>query len=128
MVEDEANRQQIGHQQVGPQRLAIGIQRSAVLEDEMLVRIFGQEEAQIALSLPCRLAPHDPEQRLKLLIHRLDGFRRFLEIKSMHEAVRTRYGTTMCRRPPDGADLPPHYKHDRLSRPQPFAGAATVAR
>jgi hypothetical protein len=46
----------------------------------------------------------------------------------MHDAVRTRYGTTMCRRPPDGADLPPHYKHGRLSRPQPFAGAATVAR
>jgi hypothetical protein len=34
----------------------------------------------------------------------------------------------MCRRPPDGADLPPHYKHGRPSRPQPFAGAATVAR
>src|SRR5882757_9642400 len=89
-------------QQVGRQRLAIGIQRSAVLEDEMLVRIFGQEEAQITLSLPRRLPPHDPEQRLKLLIHRLDGFRRFLEIKSMHEAVRTRYGNTMCRRPPTG--------------------------
>src|SRR5712671_2077869 len=89
-------------QQVGPQRLAIGIQRSAVLDDEMLVGIFGQVEAQITLPLPCRLAPHDPEQRLKLLIHRLDGFRRFLEIKSMHEAVRTRYGNTMCRRPPTG--------------------------
>src|SRR5712671_434661 len=113
-------------QQVGPQRLAIGIQRSAVLEDEMLVRISGQEEAQIALSLPRRLAPHDPEQRLKLLIHRLDGFRRLLEIKSMHDAVRTRYGNSKCRRPPARADMPPHYKHGRLSRPQPFAGAAMV--
>jgi hypothetical protein len=72
------------------------------------------------------LAPHDPEQRLKLLIHRLDGFRRFLEIKSMHDAVRTRYGNSKCRRPPARADLPPHYKHGRLSRPQPFAGAAMV--
>jgi hypothetical protein len=127
VVEDEADRQQIGHQQVGLQRLAIRIQRSAVLEDEMLVRIFGQEEAQITLSFPCRQVPHDPEQRLKLLIHRLDGFRRFVEIKSMHDAVRTSYGDTMCRRPPDGGDLPPHYKHGRLSRPQRFAGAATVA-
>jgi hypothetical protein len=44
----------------------------------------------------------------------------------MHDAIRTRYGKPMCRRPPDGADLPPHYKHGRLSRPQPFADAATV--
>ena len=102
VVEDEADRQQIGHQKVGPQRLAIGIQRSAILEDEMLVGIFGELEAQIALSFPCRLAPYDPEQRLKLRIHRLDGFRCFLEIKSMHDAVRTRYGTTMCRRLPTG--------------------------
>jgi hypothetical protein len=29
---------------------------------------------------------------------------------------------------PSGADLPPHYKHGRLSRPQSFAGVATVAR
>src|SRR5260370_1288143 len=92
----------------------------------MLVRIFGQEEAQIALSLPRRLATTDHEQRLKLLIHGLDGFRRFLEIKSMHDAVRTRYGNSKCRRPPTRADLPPHYKHGRLSRPQPFAGAAMV--
>ena len=59
----------------------------------MLVGIFGEVDAQIALSFPCRLAPYDPEQRLKLLIHRLDGFRRFLEIKSIHDAVRTSAAT-----------------------------------
>ena len=120
-------------QQVGRQRLAIGIQRSAVLEDEMLVRIFGQEEAQITLSLPRRLPPHDPEQRLKLIIYRLDGFRRFLEIKSMHEAVRARCGNTMCRRPPagptcrliistGGCHVP---NHSRASRRLPVPQAST---
>src|SRR5712671_4154584 len=72
VVEDEPDRQLIGYEKISPERLAIGIERPPVLEDEVLIGVLGQKKTQVALTSFRRLIPYDAQERFQLGVDRFD--------------------------------------------------------